>query len=166
MHTSAETLRIINYIITKKLQDRVGYIFGGGCKFGVGGWLGTISSKAGLPAKLNLTQPLDRKMSTNSTSMTAGLARFKLQTEFHPGAVVHTMIKSDLDAGVRKVVVKTTWKRTRSLGSGAFGVVWAEENTATGDLRAVKAVSKQHVKDLRELDAMMQLHDVSLLKIS
>lgn len=60
-------------------------------------------------------------------------------------------------------MIKTRWMRQKELGTGAFGVVWSEENKTTGELRAVKIIPKQHFKNLREVDAMAELQDVRLL---
>lgn len=98
--------------------------------------------------------------------MASVVSRFKLATEFYPNTVVHTTQRTDLDLGLRKGVLKTTWKRSRELGTGAFGVVWSEVNTASGDLRAVKIISKRDFKNFRELDALAELQDVSLSQAS
>lgn len=105
-------------------------------------------------------------MSQTSPTMSAGLSRYKLQTEFYPNTVVHTTHKSDLNRGLRKRLFKATWRRHNELGSGAFGVVWSEVNTATKDWRAVKIISKACFKDFRELDALAELQDVSLSQTS
>lgn len=120
-------------------------------------------TKEGLPQP-SLTS--HHKMSQISPTMAAGLSRYKLQTEFYPNTVVHTTHRSNLYQGLRKTVVKTTWTRYTELGSGAFGVVWSEHNTATADMRAVKIISKASFKNFRELDALAELQDVRLSQTS
>lgn len=93
-----------------------------------------------------------------ASSTTTAHERYKLPSVFHGDTVVHTTYTSDLNAGQRRVKVKTSWKREKELGSGAFGVVWRQRE-AGGKLRAVKIISKLHL-NLREVEALIQLQDV------
>lgn len=79
--------------------------------------------------------------------------RYKLETDFYKNEVVHTTYRSDLTLRVRKMVIKTRWCRDGELGTGAFGVVWREENQSTKELRAVKIIPKHHFQNFREVDA-------------
>jgi hypothetical protein len=65
---------------------------------------------------------------------------FRLDASFDP---VYAVTRENVRAahGKRQTVVKE-WKRTKGIGSGAFGTVWPEKETEKGDLRAVKEVSK------------------------
>lgn len=86
-------------------------------------------------------------------SRTAILDRYKLDSLFDGDTVVHTTFESVVE-------VKTSWKRERKLGSGAFGVVWREKKEESEELRAVKVIPRQHV-NLREVEALVALQDVS-----
>lgn len=96
--------------------------------------------------------------------MTPGITaldRYKLNSVFHgDGIVIHTTYKSDLLGRQRRVELRTSWKREKELGSGAFGVVWREREQGSGQLRAVKIVSKIQL-NVREVEALVELQDVS-----
>lgn len=82
----------------------------------------------------------------------------KLDSVFHEDTVVHT---TGLEAG-KRIPLKTTWKREKLLGTGAFGTVWREKEEGSGKLRAVKVISKLQL-NVREVEALVALQDVSLL---
>lgn len=90
------------------------------------------------------------------------LGHYKLETEFHDGYVVHT--NYEWDYSVRRVKNYVKWKRGKTLGKGAFGEVWLEEEEA-GELRAVKCLER-HSEILidagvtRELLALITLTEV------
>lgn len=90
-------------------------------------------------------------------SNTEKIDLYKLDSVFHEDTVVHS---TGLVAGTR-VPLKTTWKREKLLGSGAFGSVWREKEDESGKLRAVKVISKLNL-NVREVEALVALQDVSL----
>lgn len=94
-------------------------------------------------------------------SRTSRINRYKLNAIFNGDTVVHTTYKSDLGAKQRRVEVKTTWRREKELGSGAFGVVWREREEGSGELRAVKTVPRLQL-NVREMEALVELQDVSI----
>lgn len=85
--------------------------------------------------------------------------RYQLESEFGDNTVTHRTFRSDLGARQRRIEVRTTWISERSLGSGAFGEVWLQRETGSGDLRAVKVIGKAQLKT-RELEALIELRDV------
>lgn len=97
------------------------------------------------------------------TSETAKFNRYKLETSFHDGYVVHTTHESDLISGRREVEIKTKWNRKRHIGEGGFGVVWLEEEETRRELRAVKRMPNRtgNFGCLRELYTLTKLKDVS-----
>lgn len=84
--------------------------------------------------------------------------QYKLDTEFSDGITTHT---TRLQQGQRITTPRTTWKREKKLGTGAFGIVWSEREEQSGELRAVKVLSKMHL-NVREVEALVALQDVSL----
>lgn len=98
------------------------------------------------------------------TSETAKFNRYKLETSFHDGYVLHTTYGSDLISGRRKVETKTKWNRKGRIGEGGFGVVWLEEEETRGELRAVKRMSNKagNFGCSRELYTLTKLKDVSV----
>lgn len=90
------------------------------------------------------------------------LGHYKLETEFHDGYVVNPMYEWDYSIRCVKSLVK--WKRGKTLGKGAFGEVWLEEEEA-GERRAVKCLER-HSEVLmdagvtRELLALITLTEV------
>lgn len=86
--------------------------------------------------------------------------RYKLESEFGENVVTHRTFKTDLRTRQRRIEVRTTWTRERILGAGAFGEVRLESEHATGELRAVKAISKTQV-NISEVEALIELQDVS-----
>lgn len=83
-------------------------------------------------------------------SLVTRINQYYLNTEFLDGAVVHGN--------------KTTWRREHKLGAGGYGTVWREREERTGRLRAVKILSKIQL-NVRELEALIQLQDVSPLMV-
>lgn len=94
-------------------------------------------------------------MSSNSSR----LDRYKLRSEFTENSVTHRTIESNLGTRQRRIKVLTTWVHERKLGSGAFGEVWLQREKISGNLRAVKAISKTQLRT-HELDALIDLQDV------
>lgn len=99
---------------------------------------------------------------------------FKLNAHHTNGITTETSdsYSSDPVRGLRKVKVNRKWHRGRSLGHGAFGAVWLEENAdASNDpklktARAVKEVSKPFMRAVqidynRELLALAKLSKFS-----
>lgn len=86
------------------------------------------------------------------------LDRYKLDSFFGRDTVVHT---TGLMFGQR-IRETTRWTRQRMLGAGAFGKVRSEKERGTNQLRAVKVIYKI-LFDAQELEASVQLQDVSLL---
>lgn len=64
----------------------------------------------------------------------SNLDRFKLETSFGDGSVTHTTYTTN-----RKAPVQTTWKDSKTIRSGGFGVVILQEADG-GQLRAVKKI--------------------------
>lgn len=58
------------------------------------------------------------------------------------------------------IPVFNTWRTDEMLGAGAFGVVWRQKETTSGQLRAVKTISKLQL-NVRELEALVELQEVS-----
>lgn len=90
-------------------------------------------------------------------SKTSKVDQYKLDAELRNDTVVHT---TRMVAGKRIAVPRMAWKRERKLGEGGFGVVWLEKEEGSGELRAVKVLSKLQVH-IREVEAMIELQDVS-----
>src|SRR6266498_1973428 len=91
---------------------------------------------------------------------------FKLEADFLPDCVQHTILKSDTKLLKRRFRVVQRWKRRRVLGHGAFGIVWLESEQK-GALRAVKEISKATAERLkldyrRELCALVKLSKVCI----
>lgn len=66
------------------------------------------------------------------------------------------------------------WRRVQNIGSGSFGVVWLEEESTTGQLRAVKRMAMPpvdlvgrcgHVDFRRELQTLIDLREVSFIHV-
>lgn len=87
------------------------------------------------------------------------LDRFKLETEFNDGYVVHSSYDWEYSTkGPRQLA---TWKEVKRIGSGAFGSVWLEKE-ARGQLRAVKRLQRDSLTGFsQELLALVTLTDVS-----
>lgn len=88
---------------------------------------------------------------------TAKLDLYKLDSAFDGDTVVHTTV---LHPGPRMAAKVTTWKREKKLGAGAFGVVWREKEQGSGELRAVKVISRLQL-NIREVQALVELQDVT-----
>lgn len=90
------------------------------------------------------------------------LGHYKLETEFHDGYVVNRTYEWDYSVRREKSLVK--WKRGKTLGKGAFGEVWLEEEEG-GELRAVKCLERHSAVIMdagvtRELLALITLTEV------
>lgn len=88
--------------------------------------------------------------------------QYKLDVTFLDEAVVHTtrLVGAECIASPT-----TTWRREKKLGAGGFGVVWLEREQGSAQLRAVKVISKLQL-NLREVEAMVELRDVSGCEVS
>lgn len=100
------------------------------------------------------------------TSKTLKSDRYKLETTFYDGYVIHTTYKTDLAARQRRVAVREKWIEKKELGSGGSGVVTLEEEEG-GQLRAVKRIPRGggNIDHSRELKALWKLRDVGIHKI-
>lgn len=96
-------------------------------------------------------------------SRTSKLLGYKLDSDFDDdgSTVVHTTYGTGSESAAP---VFTTWRREERLGAGAFGVVWRQREEITGQLRAVKVVSKLQL-NIRELEALVELQDVGFRTI-
>lgn len=81
------------------------------------------------------------------------LGRYKFDTIFHDGSVVH---KRPLAR-----VSDKTWRRKHKIGAGAFGDLWLEQEDESGQLRAVKDRLKSHFNP-EEILVMVAMNDVTL----
>lgn len=91
----------------------------------------------------------------------SSLDRFKVETEFGEGYVVQTTY--DWEFSERRLKEISTWTEVRLLGTGAFGSVWLEQKKEGGQLRAVKKLRREFVKQTgfsQELVALVTLADV------
>ncbi|KAL0632586.1 hypothetical protein Q9L58_008517 [Maublancomyces gigas] len=91
-------------------------------------------------------------------SVTATLHNYKLDTTFQTDTIVHT---NSLLPGMlppRMVTRTTSWKKYKKLGAGAFGVVWLEKEVTSGQLRAVKVISREQL-NVREVHVLVDLQD-------
>lgn len=97
------------------------------------------------------------------TTRSPKLDSYKLETEFHDGYVVNRIYEWEYSVRREKGLEK--WKRGKSLGVGASGAVWLEQEDG-GQLRAVKCLQREpagliEVGVTRELLALITLADVS-----
>lgn len=109
-------------------------------------------------------EPLFLPVTTTTTIMTSRpphYNRYKIESEFGTDAVTHHTFKTDLRTGQRRVKVETTWVRERKLGTGTFGEVYLEQEQESGELRAVKVISRAHVK-IQEVESLIDLRDVCM----
>lgn len=134
---------------------------------GVGGWSWSRSgvSKAGYRNNTTtLTITIIRKSKqptaphTRIMPATSKIDRYKLDAEFSAGTITHTKRLQD---GQLIDTPGTTWTREKKLGAGGFGTVWGERHVPTGELRAVKVLSKLQL-NVREVEALVDLQDVNL----
>lgn len=91
----------------------------------------------------------------------SSLERFKVETEFGDGFVVHTIYEWEYSA--RKLKGSTTWTEVKEIGAGAFGSVWLEKEETGGKLRAVKRLQRRSVAKTgfsQELLALITLTEV------
>lgn len=81
------------------------------------------------------------------------IATYKLDSVFSDDTVTHSTphIDSEAPPGV--------WKNEKVLGSGTFGIVWRQREIQTGELRAVKVISKSQAST-QELDTLVDLRNV------
>lgn len=99
------------------------------------------------------------------TTDTSKIDRYKLETIFEGDYVTHTIHRSDPGMAQRTIEVKERWRRTKTIGSGTFGVVWLQEQEGGGGhLRAVKKIARNFkgVDYSRELATLAKLKDVSV----
>lgn len=87
-------------------------------------------------------------------SATEKLLQYKFDCAFYEDGeiVVHNPFGSSIP-------VFDIWRTDEKLGAGAFGVVWRQKEITSGQLRAVKTISKLQL-NARELEAMVELQDV------
>lgn len=91
------------------------------------------------------------------------LDRFKVETEFGDGFVVHTTYEWEFSS--RQLKGSTTWREVKEIGAGAFGSVWLEKEEPGGKLRAVKRLQRSTIARTgfsQELLALITLTDVSV----
>lgn len=88
------------------------------------------------------------------------LARYKLDAIFAENTVTHHPSDRQPPPGMENA--STVWGSDKVLGSGTFGIVWRQKEERTGQLRAVKIISKSQ-SDTQELKTLVNLHDVSRL---
>ncbi|KAL0630844.1 hypothetical protein Q9L58_010301, partial [Maublancomyces gigas] len=88
-------------------------------------------------------------------SSTANIEKYKLDYEFCDDTIIHTTC---LEGGQRITTPKTTWKREKKLGTGAFGTVWREREEQSGQLRAVKILTSLEL-NTREIESLVKLQD-------
>lgn len=89
------------------------------------------------------------------------LDRFKLETEFRDGYVVHTTY--DWEYSTKGPQKLARWEEVKQIGSGAFGSVWLEKETGGGGLRAVKRLQRDSLAGFsQELLALVTLTNVSV----
>lgn len=106
--------------------------------------------KCGVPSRTPL---FPHPITNNSTfamasSIPSQLAQYRLNSIFGENTVTHT-IHTDIEV----------WNSEKVLGSGTFGKVWRQREDRTGELRAVKVISKSH-SDTQELQTLVNLRDV------
>ncbi len=93
-------------------------------------------------------------------SLLSDLDHLKIETIFQPDHVISPGYFSNPRRGIRRARIEKKWYRKRSLGTGAFGEVWLEEEASDpSQLRAVKVIKKaQMLRDdidyMRELKSM------------
>lgn len=81
------------------------------------------------------------------------IALFKLNSVFGDNTVTH------VTSGIDSVAPPAVWNNENVLGSGTFGIVWCQKEIQTGQLRAVKVISKTQAST-QELDTLVNLRDV------
>lgn len=94
-----------------------------------------------------------------ASTISPRLNRYKLESTFSGRTVSHKIVKSNLEAKQRRLVVQTVWNTEDRLGAGAFGVVW-RQRADDGQVRAVKVISRAQL-NIQEIEAMIELQDVS-----
>lgn len=90
------------------------------------------------------------------TSITERIDRYRLDSVFDGDSVLHM---TRLLPGPRMVELESSWTRDKKIGSGAFGIVWREKEDRTGELRAVKVISKLQL-NVREVEALVAVQAV------
>lgn len=95
------------------------------------------------------------------------LDRYKLESTFGDGTVVHTTYRTNLEAGQRNTPVQTTWTEGDTLGSGGFGVVTIHRSDG-GEVRAVKKILKGigKIDYSREVTILTKVADVGTRDIA
>ncbi len=83
-----------------------------------------------------------------------------LMEQFKNLEIKSSITKPDYTTEITRDGGQLEWQRERHLGSGTFGDVWLEKETASGKLRAVKEVRKSnrgsfaHRKELQALSTL------------
>lgn len=81
------------------------------------------------------------------TSISSTLDEYRITPGFHvdPGTTAHCNLESDIVPAPtqRADSIETQWKHESALAIGSFSTVRLEKNELTGELRAVKLISKE-----------------------
>lgn len=100
-------------------------------------------------------------------SSSSALEEYRIRTAVYldSGTIVHSKDELDVTRANGLGGSETRWKQDRQLGSGAFASVRRERNELTGELRAVKLISKASLQIcgidyVHELGVMVALNDV------
>lgn len=97
------------------------------------------------------------------------LNEYRIRPVFHVDSASIAYTEDQLDVtrtnGQNGGGVETRWKQEIQVGSGAFASVWRERNDITGELRAVKRISKADLRTcsidpVNELGVMAAVKDV------
>lgn len=90
------------------------------------------------------------------------LDHYKLETVFHDGYVVHTTYELELSTKQGK---ESTWREEKFIGAGGFGSVLLEKEDGSGQLRAVKTLSRDSLPKAgvwQELLALVKLREAGV----
>lgn len=91
------------------------------------------------------------------------LERYRLPVQFSGDYTIHPM--RNPTPGDSSNEAEERWLQKHSIGKGAFGEVWLQEEQRGGELRAVKRLAQvvQGVDFSRELVTLTKLADVGFL---
>lgn len=93
-----------------------------------------------------------------ASSAASDLARYKLDAMFAENTVTHFRSRQrQHPPGMANTM--TVWSNDKILGSGTFGTVWCQKEKRSGELRAVKVISKSQ-SNTQELTTLVNLQDV------